>query len=157
MVKRFVESSLALAALIALSPVFLLVAIGIRLSSRGPIFYRAERVWLLDNSISLRAVIYNPYGCVNQTILNSFCARCELADGQVQRRGHERSATGRGGDVPKPDAHTPGGQARGDRGGDMVPAVGRVRLHDRTGDQFHRRSGDVVTKRGEERRSRDRD
>jgi len=49
MVKRFVESSLALAALIALSPVLFLVAVGIRLSSRGPIFYRADRVWL-DNA-----------------------------------------------------------------------------------------------------------
>jgi len=53
MVKSFVESSLALAALIALSPVLLLVAIGIRLSSRGPIFYRADRVWLNNTRFTM--------------------------------------------------------------------------------------------------------
>ena len=46
-------------------------------------------------------------------------------------------------------------------GADLVPAVGRSRLHDRTGDQFHRRPGDVVStltmrarKTDEESRSR---
>lgn len=46
MVRRIVESGLAAAAALALSPVLLVAAIGVRLSSRGPIFYRASRVGL---------------------------------------------------------------------------------------------------------------
>src|SRR6266404_4347813 len=44
MVKRLFDLVLALLALIALAPVFLIAALGIRLSNQGPIFYRARRV-----------------------------------------------------------------------------------------------------------------
>lgn len=46
MFRRFVESVLALLGLLVLSPVFCIAAIGIRLSSPGPIFYRAKRIGL---------------------------------------------------------------------------------------------------------------
>ena len=42
-----------------------------------------ERVWLLDGGISLRTVMHDSYGCVNQTILYCFCSRRELADCKV--------------------------------------------------------------------------
>ncbi|HEX6872569.1 MAG TPA: sugar transferase, partial [Micromonosporaceae bacterium] len=45
-VKGLVDRSLALLALILLSPVFLVVAIAIRLDSRGPVFFRQTRVGL---------------------------------------------------------------------------------------------------------------
>jgi len=45
-VRRALDTSLALVGLIALSPLFCLAAIGIRLSSPGPIFYRAARIGL---------------------------------------------------------------------------------------------------------------
>ena len=43
---RFVNMALALLALLALVPVFVLVAVLIKLSSRGPVFYCQERVGL---------------------------------------------------------------------------------------------------------------
>ena len=43
-VKRFLDAAAALGALGALSPVFLFAAAGIRLSSEGPILFRAERM-----------------------------------------------------------------------------------------------------------------
>jgi lipopolysaccharide/colanic/teichoic acid biosynthesis glycosyltransferase len=46
MARRFASSALALLGLIVLSPVLCLAAIGIRLSSRGPILYKAKRVGL---------------------------------------------------------------------------------------------------------------
>jgi len=46
MVKRLFDIMLSAAALVLLSPILLIVATGIRLSSRGPIFYRARRVGL---------------------------------------------------------------------------------------------------------------
>ena len=45
MLRRFIESSLALLVLIVMSPVMCIAALGIRLSSPGPILYRAIRVW----------------------------------------------------------------------------------------------------------------
>lgn len=42
--KRCLDAAAALGALIALSPVFLFAAAGIRLSSEGPILFRAERM-----------------------------------------------------------------------------------------------------------------
>lgn len=44
MVKRLFDIVLSLIALFVLSPIFLLVAIGIRVSSKGPVFYRAPRI-----------------------------------------------------------------------------------------------------------------
>ena len=41
--KRFLDVFLALLALTILSPVFLLIAVGIKLSSRGPVFYKSLR------------------------------------------------------------------------------------------------------------------
>ncbi|MGD0519246.1 MAG: sugar transferase [Thermoguttaceae bacterium] len=43
MLKRLFDIVASLAALIFLSPIFLIAALGISLSSRGPIFYRAQR------------------------------------------------------------------------------------------------------------------
>lgn len=43
MVKRLFDIIASLTALVALSPLLLLAAIGVRLSSRGPVLYRAER------------------------------------------------------------------------------------------------------------------
>ncbi|HWO93605.1 MAG TPA: sugar transferase, partial [Dehalococcoidia bacterium] len=42
--KRAVDIAVALLALIALSPLFLVVAVAIKLDSRGPVFYRHTRV-----------------------------------------------------------------------------------------------------------------
>ncbi|MGH7494862.1 MAG: sugar transferase [bacterium] len=44
MIKRLVEKFLAAVAVILLSPIFLLAALGIRLSSAGPVFYCAQRM-----------------------------------------------------------------------------------------------------------------
>jgi lipopolysaccharide/colanic/teichoic acid biosynthesis glycosyltransferase len=44
MVRRLFDLCIAIPALIGIAPVLLLAATGIRLSSRGPIFYRASRV-----------------------------------------------------------------------------------------------------------------
>ena len=44
--KRIVDNALSLAALIATLPAFILIAIAIRIDSRGPIFYAQERVGL---------------------------------------------------------------------------------------------------------------
>jgi lipopolysaccharide/colanic/teichoic acid biosynthesis glycosyltransferase len=43
-IKRVVDASIALGILIAVSPLLLLAAIGIKLTSPGPIFYRALRI-----------------------------------------------------------------------------------------------------------------
>jgi len=43
-IKRVVDASIALGILIAVSPLLLLAAIGIKLTSPGPIFYRQRRV-----------------------------------------------------------------------------------------------------------------
>jgi len=42
--KRLIDAGIALCALIALVPLFVVVAIGIKLTSPGPIFYRAHRI-----------------------------------------------------------------------------------------------------------------
>jgi lipopolysaccharide/colanic/teichoic acid biosynthesis glycosyltransferase len=42
--KRTIDSSIALCILIAVSPLLLVAAIGIKLTNRGPIFYRARRI-----------------------------------------------------------------------------------------------------------------
>jgi lipopolysaccharide/colanic/teichoic acid biosynthesis glycosyltransferase len=42
--KRVLDASIALCALIAVSPLLLVAAIGIKLTSPGPIFYRAQRI-----------------------------------------------------------------------------------------------------------------
>lgn len=42
-VKRFFDFTLCLIALVVLSPIFLIVATGIKLSSKGPVFYFSER------------------------------------------------------------------------------------------------------------------
>jgi lipopolysaccharide/colanic/teichoic acid biosynthesis glycosyltransferase len=47
MARRFVDRALAALAVVALSPLFAVAAIGIRLTSRGPILYRARRAGLL--------------------------------------------------------------------------------------------------------------
>lgn len=44
MIKSVVDRFLALIALIVLSPIMLIAAIGIKCSSRGPIFYKAKRM-----------------------------------------------------------------------------------------------------------------
>src|SRR5947209_559846 len=44
MAKRLFDVLVSAVALAVLSPLFLLAALGIRLSSRGPVFYRARRV-----------------------------------------------------------------------------------------------------------------
>jgi len=44
--KRFTDFVLALAALIVLSPILLVVAVAVRLSSPGPVFYRQQRMGL---------------------------------------------------------------------------------------------------------------
>jgi len=43
-IKRFLDVSLSLLALVALSPVYLVTAIGVKLSSNGPVFYSHERI-----------------------------------------------------------------------------------------------------------------
>lgn len=43
-VKRIVDTSLALSALLFLSPVFGIAALGIKMTSPGPIFYKARRI-----------------------------------------------------------------------------------------------------------------
>ena len=43
-IKRAIDVSIAFCALVALSPLFVLLAVLIVLDSRGPVFYRAERV-----------------------------------------------------------------------------------------------------------------
>ncbi len=43
-IRRLLDASIALCALIAASPILLIAAIGIRLSSPGPIFHRARRI-----------------------------------------------------------------------------------------------------------------
>ena len=42
--KRIMDILISAAALLALWPLFLLIALAIRLDSRGPVFYRQERV-----------------------------------------------------------------------------------------------------------------
>src|SRR3982074_1868572 len=42
--KRPLDASVAVIALLLLAPVFLLVALGIKLTSRGPVFYRQVRL-----------------------------------------------------------------------------------------------------------------
>ena len=42
--KRFLDVSIAVSAVCALSPLFVIVAIGVKLSSPGPVFYRARRI-----------------------------------------------------------------------------------------------------------------
>jgi len=44
--KRLIDLAFSLFVLIVLSPVFLMIAIGIKLSSRGPVFYRQTRMGL---------------------------------------------------------------------------------------------------------------
>ena len=44
LVKRLFDITMSLLALVVLSPVLILTAIGIKLSSRGPVFYMADRV-----------------------------------------------------------------------------------------------------------------
>lgn len=46
MMKRVIDVAFSLAVLILLSPVYLILAIGVKLSSRGPVFYRQERMGL---------------------------------------------------------------------------------------------------------------
>lgn len=46
MAKRLFDAALAGVAIVVLSPLLLVVAVGIRLSSPGPVFYRAKRVGL---------------------------------------------------------------------------------------------------------------
>ena len=46
MAKRLFDIVASLIALVVLAPVFIIAAIGIRWSSRGPILYRAERAGL---------------------------------------------------------------------------------------------------------------
>ncbi len=43
-IKRFIDVSASIFALILLSPVYLFTAIGVKLSSRGPVFYSHERI-----------------------------------------------------------------------------------------------------------------
>jgi len=43
-VKRAIDVSIAFCALVALSPLFLVIAVLVKLDSRGPVFYRANRV-----------------------------------------------------------------------------------------------------------------
>jgi exopolysaccharide biosynthesis polyprenyl glycosylphosphotransferase len=43
-IKRFLDVSLSLVALIVLSPVYLITTIGVKLSSKGPVFYSHERI-----------------------------------------------------------------------------------------------------------------
>ncbi|TVQ84088.1 MAG: sugar transferase [Bacteroidetes bacterium] len=43
-IKRFIDVSVSLVSLVVLSPVFLFTAIGVKLSSKGPIFYSHERI-----------------------------------------------------------------------------------------------------------------
>lgn len=45
-IKRSFDFVLSLTAIIVLSPVFILSTIGIKLSSKGPVFYKAERIGL---------------------------------------------------------------------------------------------------------------
>ncbi len=45
-IKRFIDVTVALLGLIILSPLYLFAAIGVRLSSKGPIFYSHERIGL---------------------------------------------------------------------------------------------------------------
>lgn len=44
--KRFLDVSLSLLAIIVLSPVYLAMAIGVKKSSKGPVFYKQERIGL---------------------------------------------------------------------------------------------------------------
>ena len=44
--KRTIDVGFSLAVLILLSPIYLILAIGVKLSSRGPVFYRQERMGL---------------------------------------------------------------------------------------------------------------
>lgn len=44
--KRIIDVAFSLAVLILLSPIYLILAIGVKLSSRGPVFYRQERMGL---------------------------------------------------------------------------------------------------------------
>jgi len=53
MIRRFVEGTLAVLALIALSAVLCIAAIGIRLRSPGPILYRANRAWLKGSRFTM--------------------------------------------------------------------------------------------------------
>lgn len=46
MVKRLFEVLVAAAALVVLSPILIVAAVGIRLNSRGPVLYRARRIGL---------------------------------------------------------------------------------------------------------------
>ncbi len=43
-IKRFIDVSVSVFALVALSPVYLFTAIGVKLSSKGPVFYSHERI-----------------------------------------------------------------------------------------------------------------
>ena len=52
-VKRLMDISLATIALILLSPLFLIIAIAIKLTSRGPIFYSQERCSLNNRSFKM--------------------------------------------------------------------------------------------------------
>ncbi|MAQ70516.1 MAG: polyprenyl glycosylphosphotransferase [Flavobacteriales bacterium] len=60
--KRIIDITFSLAALLALSPLLILIAIGVKLSSRGPVFYFQERLGIRSqkfNIIKFRSMYTN--------------------------------------------------------------------------------------------------
>jgi lipopolysaccharide/colanic/teichoic acid biosynthesis glycosyltransferase len=53
MVKRFFDFTFSLIAIICLLPVFVFIAISIKLSSKGPIIYKAKRVGLKEKNFTM--------------------------------------------------------------------------------------------------------
>lgn len=52
-IKRILDISVSLISLIVLSPVFLFTAIGVKLSSKGPVFFRQERIGIHEKIFSI--------------------------------------------------------------------------------------------------------
>jgi Undecaprenyl-phosphate glucose phosphotransferase len=53
LVKRAMDVAIAATALVVLSPVFLIIALAIKLTSRGPVFYRQDRAGLAGESFQM--------------------------------------------------------------------------------------------------------
>jgi lipopolysaccharide/colanic/teichoic acid biosynthesis glycosyltransferase len=100
--KRLMDVCVAAAALVVLSPVFVLVALAIRLTSRGPVFFKQERIGYLGKPFPLW----------------KFRSMRENADATVHRKYLSRLITGKGNSADAP-------MLKMDRANPQITAVGR--------------------------------
>ncbi len=60
--KRILDIILSSVALVILSPIFLIVAIGIKLSSKGPVIFKQERIGKDGRPFLFLQISFNAYG-----------------------------------------------------------------------------------------------